>query len=461
MKPILTILFAAAVFLGAADTAGAVDFKAQGDWQLGVMGVANPTFDSDDKVDEFMATTRLRTTLEFIAQENLKGVMRINSGDRTWGADGLAREEESLELDRAYLDFMVPYSLVNIQAGKQGAALPSTLGSHILDDEIWGVSLDSPVTPWLGVTLGWGRADHLAYRDANNGEEEDFPFKDRNDEVDYFYGVLPVSLTGIEVTPFAAGGIKSAGAYHETDFQYLEDESRQSSTVYWAGVNLSAKIYQSLWIQADFNYGEHSSNVSGDVVGEESQGWIAALNAEYRADRATPEVFAMYESGHDDDFQGKGGEERGGVMPSISGDLWGVSTFGMSGSPLRGMGRAALDEYAGISAFGPSGKLALGGRLKEMSSFEDVTHELQLTYYQGTNHKDLRGLETNGQDDFFTTRDTAWEVTLDTHYSMYENLTAIMELGYLEPSMSSGGDRDNGPEDDAAWKAATGLRYEF
>ena len=449
MKPILAILLAAAVFLGAADTAGAVDFKAQGDWQMGVMGVANPTFDSNDKVDEFMATTRLRTTFEFIAQENLKGVMRINSGDRTWGADGLAREEESLELDRAYLDFMIPYTPANIQAGKQGKALPGTLGSHILDDEIWGISLDFPVAPELGFTMGWGRAEHA----KDNRELTD---KDRNDEVDYFYGTIPVSLADIEATPFAAGGIKGAGAYPE-DVEYLEGESRQSSTVYWAGVNLSVDVTGSITVQGDFNYGEHSSNVSGDVVGEETQGWMAALTAEYERDYLTREVFVMYESGHDDDFQGKGGEERGGVMPSISGDLWGVSTFGMSGSPLRGMGRAALDEYAGISAFGPSGKLALGGRLKEMNSFGDVNHELQLTYYQGTNHKDLRG---ELEETVFTTSDQAWELTFDTRYRMYENLTAILELGYLAPKMSSK-NRENAPEDDSAWKAATGLRYEF
>ncbi len=449
MQRLFIVLTAAVLVLGSFSTARAAEFRAAGDLQIGIMGVTNPAFDSDHKVDEFEATQRVRTTFEFIAGENLKAVMRTSSGDRRWGADGIGHEDGSFEFDRAYLDFNIPNTDVNMKVGKQGLAIPNTLGSHIFDDEIWAVNMFAPIEDNVGLVLSWARAS------ADQRVEGDTR---KNDEIDAFLTILPINMEGLQLNPFLIYGMKGPGAFSDQEvFPYLAGENRQASHVYWAGLNFSMDLFDSLVVQGDLNFGRHSSNISGSTAGEETRGWIAVLAAEYHMDNVTPEVFCMYESGHGRSYEGKDGEKRGRVMPFISGDLWNVSTFGMSGSQLRGMGWAALDDYLGISAWGASGKMAVGGKLGDMSFLDDVTHDLQLTYYQGTNDKDLRGVG----DDYFTTRDSAWEVTFDTQYQMYENLAAILELGYLAPSLSSGGDRDPDIEDDAAWKAATGLRFQF
>ncbi|EFI33934.1 conserved hypothetical protein [Desulfonatronospira thiodismutans ASO3-1] len=437
MKRLITLAIMVAFILGTVGMAKAIEFQAKGDWQIGINAVSNPTFDSDDDQDEFMATTRVRTTFEFIANENLKGVMRVHSGDRRWGDGGsgsqIGREgavgNSSFEYDRAYLDFMIPNSPVNMKVGKQPIAFPNTLGSHIFDNSLWAVSASSSVIDMVDVTVGWARIDDT-FADGDN----------KNDEYDLFYGIVPVNMDGFAVNPFVAYGMKGSDHAGATE----------SSGVFWAGLNFTVDMFDPIVVMGDFNYGTHGSTetASGDV-GDEARGWIADLAVQYKMDMVTPEVFILYESG---ESRSSGAiDNRSKIMPSIGGDLFGVSTFAMSGSPLRGIGRATLDGYAGISAWGPSGKMAVGGKLGDMSFLDDVTHDLQLTYYQGTNHKDNEGL--------FTTRDSAWEVTFDTSYQMYENLAAILELGYLHPSINNSSDR--GIEDDAAFKAATGFRYLF
>ncbi|WP_291320100.1 outer membrane homotrimeric porin [Desulfonatronospira sp.] len=451
MKRLVTLAIMVAFILGTVGMAKAIEFKASGDWQIGINAVKNPNFDSDEKVDEFMATTRVRTTFEFIANENLRGVMRIHSGDRRWGAEGIGREDDTFEYDRAYLDFMIPNSPVNMKVGKQPVTLPNTLGSHIFDESIWGVTMNTPITDEVGINIGW-----LRQQDIVTAGGSDLTVRGKNDELDYFYAITPITMDGFQINPFFVYGMAGSSAYaYEVELDEIEEDtiySTRSSYVYWAGLNFTVDMFDPIVVKGDFNYGRHSSDQIG-VVGNETRGWIAALAAQYHMDMVTPEVFFMYESGHDDDYEGPLGQDRGGVMPSIAGDLFGVSTFAMSGSPLRGIGRATLNNYAGISAFGPSGKMAIGAKLGDISFLDDVTHDLQVTYYQGTNDKDLR------DDGYFTTRDKAWEVTFDTHYQMYENLAAILELGYIAPSLSE--DNVERAEDDDAWKAAAGFRYLF
>ena len=439
MKRLITLAIMVAFILGGFGVAQAIEFKAKGDWQIGVMGVSNPGFDEDEDVDEFMATTRVRTTFEFIASENVKGVMRVHSGDRRWGAAGLGREDDTFEFDRAYLDFMVPDTAVNMRVGKQPVALPNTLGSHILDDQIWGVQGSSALTEEVGLTLGWGRAQDVHTSGDN-----------KNDEVDYFYAIAPVTMDGFEVNPFLVYGMMGSSAVEGADY----GDSDQSSSVFWAGVNFSVDMFDPIVVKGDFNYGTQGSDISGNDAGSEARGWIADVAVQYKMDMVTPEVFFLYESG-ESSSSGTDSTKRSKVMPSISGDLFGISTFGMSGSPLRGIGRATLNQYDGISAFGPSGKMAFGAKLGDITFYDNVSHDLQLTYYQGTNHKDLR--DEGGE--FFTTKDNVWEVTFDTHYQMYENLAAILELGYLHPSFDR--DSERGIDEDSSFKAAAGFRYMF
>jgi hypothetical protein len=62
----------------------------------------------------------------------------------------------------------------------------------------------------------------------------------------------------------------------------------------------------------------------------------------------------------------------------------------------------------------------------------------------------------------FTDKDKAWEVNFNTQYRMYENLAAILELGYMKADLKKDETQTSTfAKDDAAWKAAAGFRFRF
>ncbi|WP_045216363.1 outer membrane homotrimeric porin [Desulfonatronovibrio magnus] len=451
MKRLVVIAIMAAFLLGTVGAAQAIQFQAKGDWQMSANYVKNPGFDSDVKDDPFQAVQRVRTTFEFIANENLKGVVRFNTGDVRWGArsdraGGLdVGNRFNWDFDRAYLDFMIPNSPVNIKAGLQPITLPNNLGSFILDDNVWGVFGSTQFNDMVGVTVGWARlAD-----DETSGPAAGDPGRYSKDEIDMLALIVPVSLDGVQLNPFGAVAFAGKNAFNQVG----GNADPTSSTHYWVGLSASMDMFDPITVMADFNFGGNShfgENAAEQNIGK-AKGWIANLAVAYNMDMFTPMIYGLYESGESRTSTDAGNTSR--VMPTLSGDLWGFSTFGFSGSQFRGNGRARLGQ-ANASAFGPSGKWGVGFKLVDIAFIDKLTHEFQAGYYQGTNHKDNLGL--------FTTADKAWEVNFNSQYQMYENLAAILELGYMAVDMSARGTDWRGDlADDAAWKAAAGFRYRF
>jgi hypothetical protein len=96
-----------------------------------------------------------------------------------------------------------------------------------------------------------------------------------------------------------------------------------------------------------------------------------------------------------------------------------------------------------IGTFG--GWWAVGLKLRNISFIDRVTHTFHAMYLQFDNDEGV-GL---------TSDDSLVELTFDTRWQMFEQLAAVLELGYIMPSF------DNFPEDDNAFKAALGFLYNF
>ena len=92
MKRLMTLLLAAGLVLGATSAAKAVDFKMTGLWQNRV-SFADRNFEKHNGDDKMRAATRLRTQIDVIASESLKGVMFFEIGHQNWGksAQGAAQ----------------------------------------------------------------------------------------------------------------------------------------------------------------------------------------------------------------------------------------------------------------------------------------------------------------------------------------------------------------------------------
>ena len=134
----MTLALAAAMMLGAATGANAIDFKAKGQWIMsfdyGMHGnfgdskaSSNSGFGKNE--DEFEARQRVRLQLDAVASEALSGTVFFEIGDQVWGQDStggaLGADKSVVELKRAYIDWMVPQTDLKVRMGIQGLALPS------------------------------------------------------------------------------------------------------------------------------------------------------------------------------------------------------------------------------------------------------------------------------------------------------------------------------------------------
>lgn len=82
--------------------------------------------------------------------------------------------------------------------------------------------------------------------------------------------------------------------------------------------------------------------------------------------------------------------------------------------------------------------------LKDISFIEDLSHVVCVGYIKGTNNTEMAkvvGITYDGPQDsiiYMTTSNHAWEVNFDSTYNIYENLTLVAELGYINFYLDEG-----------------------
>ena len=125
MKRLATLLLAAGIaFGGMAGTANAVELTANGTWQFG--WTWSDVFDNG--ADTFNAVQRMRTQFNFIASEELKGVLMLEIGNGWWGgSDGFAMGTDGINVKvrYGYVDWVIPGADVKVRMGLQPIATPA------------------------------------------------------------------------------------------------------------------------------------------------------------------------------------------------------------------------------------------------------------------------------------------------------------------------------------------------
>lgn len=113
MKRIITLLLAAGLVFGAASVSQATDVKVKGVWQFNFEW-SDRTFMKNDGQDTFLAQQRLRTQVDFIASENLKGVVFFEIGHTNWGQGGGAfgTDGKDVKVRYSYIDWVDRKSVV-------------------------------------------------------------------------------------------------------------------------------------------------------------------------------------------------------------------------------------------------------------------------------------------------------------------------------------------------------------
>lgn len=466
MKRIVTLLLAAGLVLGAAAGSQAADIKAKGTWQNN-LSWADRAPGKDQTADYFRASTRLRTQIDVIASESLKGVVFFEIGHQNWGeassGAALGTNGTVVEVRYSYVDWVIPQTDAQVRMGLQPFGVPTfAVPMAVLDTQGAGITVSGQFTENVGAALFWLRA----YNDYGNRLSGDNGSKNSHDAMDVIGATVPLTFDGVKVTPFGmysiigrdtdfgagwnnkngvANGLLPAGAAGTVN------SNKDRGTAWWAGITGELTMFDPFRIAADFAYG----NVDMGKVGNfdlKRAGWYAALSGDYKLDFMTPGMTVWYASG--DDNSGTNGSER---MPVIDSDV-ALTSYGFDGGTYN---RSAT--FNGTSLGGTWGIVA---ELKDISFMEDLSHVVRLGYIKGTNNSEMvhggwvTGITGVGNDLYLTTKDAMWEVNVDTTYNIYKDLSLAFELGYINLDYDKGlwgsdrYDRNN-------FKASMSLNYKF
>ena len=508
MKKLMTLALAAAMMLGAATGANAIDFKAKGQWIMSFdygmhgdfakskanrnSGYKNSTTGNED---EFEARQRVRLQLDAVASEALSGTVFFEIGDQVWGnsetGGALGADGKVVKLKRAYIDWMVPQTDLKVRMGIQGLALPSftTNASQIFDDDVAAVSLNYQFNENVGLTAFWARPynDNYGYKSSDTNKDR---WENYMDNMDMFAVLLPLSFDGVKVTPWVMYAAMGPGMFGDKESKFGAswspvkkgmqsgfkgtDWNDSYGNAFWAGVTGEVTYWDPFRIAWDVNYG--SASYEDQKMNRE--GWLASLLLEYKLDWGTPGLYGWYSTG--DDSNPRNGSER---MPTVyangNNDF---SNFAFSGNPY-----IAREKALGSTMVGTWG---IGARLKDVSFLEDLKHTLRVNFMGGTNAPKMakyirdygKPYEKHGVSDvaqyataydpiYLTTEDYALEVGLTNTYKMYDNFTVMLDAAYvalwLDDSRSTWGKnpmrgfsgKDGGVYD--AWNVNLSFVYSF
>lgn len=501
MRHITSILLTAVLILSCSLPAFAssdVDVKVRGEWDFAFGWSQNRSFgdsatlakrNGTRKNDNGIAAQRFRTQINFIASENLQGVLHFEIGEIHWGNNNgngrygqgsggsVGSDGVNVETKHAYLDWMVPSTSLHLRMGLQALALPSAvIGNPAFDGDVAALIASYKINETFSTTLFWARPYNIYFNDDEAGLNRSLA-----DEMDLIGLTLPMTFDGINLTPWGMYARVGSNAdwYKDLSGQEFDSASKDATNAWWAGLALQVDLYDPLTFGLDAMYGSvgknpirmkdvniyhrtgsTKTNIDKDISG---RGWYIAANLNYKLDWATPGLFGWYASGDDykDIKDGKYG--RMPVLPTSNG-LYGT-TFSQDGA--FGQDDAWVLNAKGVGTWG------LGVQMADMQFVEDLSHTLRFVYHHGTNDAKVikNGLHNavnwSYLGHYMTDKDQAFEVNLDHKYKIYENLTANLALGWIHLDRDkdtwkyTSMDGKSGHKTDDAWKAEIAFKYKF
>ncbi|MHC1701840.1 MAG: outer membrane homotrimeric porin [Humidesulfovibrio sp.] len=497
MKKIYAIALLGLMVLGLAATASAADIKATGKWQIEAT-MQNADFLDKGAVSEdktFNIEQRVRTAFQFIANENLKGVLDLQIGSANWGTGAfsigagrsgnltgtgsLAAGNGNIMLRKGYVDFKWPNTKVNFLVGFQTVSLPAAFGggSAILDDQVAAAVVSTPITDNVKLLAGYARpydANSAYATTAGN-------LTGAGTSTDVVFAAVPLDFKGVNITPFAAyASIGSTTAGAMTGGTALpglatgNSSATEGARAYWGGVAATVTALDNFKFMADFNYGKATYNQGGNSNGGRA-GWMADIAVDYTGLKMmTPSAFFVYSSGEKGNST-DGNSDGSHRMPSLGNPQnWAVGSFFFGDRNFINPVPANAGYVQRVMGFWTAGV-----SLKDIKIFDKMSHTAHLLYVKGTNDKKFLTENTGGNINvagvanyggFLTTKDSLWEIDFNTKYMIYDELAVNLDLGYINAdfdkdvwgssSKTNAADlRNYGSAD--AYSARLGVAYSF
>ncbi len=504
MKRFVMIATLIAFVLGLAVTASAADLVATGSWKIAAAWVDNMDALDDqnaDTEDDFIMEQRVRTSFTFTANENLRGVLQIEIGTSQWGAPGggadLGADDIAIEVKSAYVNFVWPNTDVGIFAGVMPIALPGGPGGNpIFDEDVAAVVLTAPILDSVSLLGGWARPYDLANGAGGIGATTNDDQVSEQDFLDVLFLAVPMDFDGVALTPYVAyvysgddflldlgsggvAGVTAATAYANWNTAHAGLMSQNMTVtdldndtdidILYLGTTFDITLLDPFNISGAFHWGSTEMPDSN----QERAGWLGEIAVEYTGfDFVTPQLYFAYSSGEDgngtdgDDTGSSGGSSE--RLPTIA-ESYEPGSFWFGGEFLDGLNMPGGESQLGF--------WTVGLFLKDISFVEGLTHEINIMYIEGTNDESIGngynagalagGTGTQQGTTYgatLTEKDSVWEFDLNTKYQIYDELSAIVRLGYLDIDMDDtvwGNTLDGNPDAEDAAKLVIGVEYSF
>lgn len=492
-----TILLIAATLAFAAQEANAIDFKAKGNWQVGV-GLAEKSLvksvggNSKDTDDIVNSRSRIRFQMDAVASESLSGTLYFEIGHIQWGksAQGgsMGADGTITKIRMAYMDWAVPDTALKMRMGIQNITMPNKAGnSSVLGNlDVAAVVASYAINESVSLTALWLRPFNDNYTESGS--------TNYLDNMDIWGLSMPVRLDGIEISPWILYGIRGKNTF--TGSKIWNDSNPMSTlganpfdrgvksgnfvapqtgksygSLFWAGLPIGITALDPLNIELELNYGYVEAMGRYDTLernltpvkgSTQRQGWLAKALIEYKTDWGKPGILGWYGSGDDGNI--KNGSER---MPSLR--PYGKFSSIMGDDVHYGGGLQDQKlTYAGT--------WGLGLQIRDMSFIKSLKHTVRALYWGGTNSPSMvkyasSRTDWNSLNDYegayLTTQDGLLEFNLNSVYKVYDNFSIGLGLGYVVNLIDSKTWQDGhdylgasyGKQD--IWKADLTFAYKF
>jgi hypothetical protein len=444
--------------------------------------------------ENFTIWERFRLKTDFIASEALKFRLGLRVNNGSWGGTfAIDNPPVAVDVNQAYVQFLIPSTDAQVTAGWQPLALPHSKifnGGLVLDTQGGNTAaaslvLDIPVVKdTFAIKAGYARLLDGAADFYSNTTPVD-------NALDAFFLALPITLDGFQFIPWGtvafagrmanynqgltnvAGTSTGGGNYGPYDGGLAPNLltpastlafaatgqnsmwSNQNNTYWWVGIPFNITALDPVNIYADVIYG---AGAQSDRSMAQRSGWFIDAGIEYVGlDMMKPQLMGWWSTG---ESSFKDGSQR---MPVVR-QFWSPG-----GSFLYQTGASSFTRSTLLA--NPLGSWGLALSLKDITFTKDLTHTLTAAVANGTNQASyVRTVNTLGLGGIYmvmgkdlTVDEWLWGVNLDTKYMIYENLSAILELGWATMSGLKGsvwGTRNVNNYGDA-WKVAFGFKYTF
>lgn len=459
------LLFILILLLAPAPSAAALEVKAGG--QVAVQFGLRDNYHNengafmDGEADRLFVRQRSRIRVDFIASENLRGVIQAQAGTINWGNEkqGGALDTTSAELKvrQAYVEWLWPESELTMKMGLQLIILPSAVsGNPVLSSTLAAVKGSWRADDRLSLTAFWGRPYHADTEESRHNDMDLFALL-----ADFAPGE---SLLSLRAQPYLMyGRIGQFSGYGKvrpgTASPWAPQADKDQYFDYYLGglaLELEPAADWSLGLDALYL---RQKNRADDLRGgvDKYEGWFLAGKAERAFSFGTLGAVAWYASGNDKDAFDPDGR-RYGRIPSIS-----LLNSGFDPTRLAFNGAFCMGDDGIISDSG-AGTWGAGLHLKNLSFTEDLKHTFRFFYFSGTDKEERSGWRRDGGRPDATElnrKDHAFEVDFDSSWTIYENLRLVVETAYVYLDWDKDAHAGYGLDKNNVWNVQFTFDYRF